>query len=91
MDTSYDPAKSWRNMVERSISFELVREFDWSDAIVIEDKRKDYGESRYQAFGCINGRLHVLVFTPRSLKLHVISARKANSREVKFYEKTTRS
>lgn len=39
-----------------------------------------------QALGVIDGRLHVLVFTPRAGKTHVISLRKANRREVNRYE-----
>lgn len=37
-------------------------------------------------FDWIGDRLHVLVFTPRGGAVHVISLRKANSREVKRYE-----
>ncbi|MDN4574595.1 hypothetical protein DBB29_18485 [Pandoraea cepalis] len=33
-------------------------------------------------------RLFALVFTPRAEKIHVISLRKANSREVKRYAET---
>jgi len=36
-------------------------------------------------------RLHVLVFTPRSGRTHVISLRKANKREVKRYEAQAQS
>ena len=32
------------------------------------------------------GRLHMLVFTPRGGDVHVISLRKANRREIKRYE-----
>ncbi|MGV8843781.1 MAG: hypothetical protein ACOH2I_11260 [Pseudomonas sp.] len=35
--------------------------------------------------GFIGERLFVVVFTPRASKVHVISLRKANSREVKRY------
>jgi len=38
------------------------------------------------AAGLIDARLHVLVFTPRDGKVHVISLREANLREVKRYE-----
>ncbi|WP_016611246.1 BrnT family toxin, partial [Yersinia pestis] len=48
--------------------------------------RKEYPERRFQALGYIEERLHMLVFTPRNGKVHVISLRKANSREVKRYE-----
>jgi hypothetical protein len=53
---------------------------------VVEDTRNDYGEPRFQALGFIEGRLHMLVFTPRVDETHVISLRKANKREVKRYE-----
>ncbi|MBP9592613.1 MAG: BrnT family toxin [Steroidobacteraceae bacterium] len=34
----------------------------------------------------ITGRLHALVFTPRAGRVHVISLRKANRREIRLYE-----
>jgi uncharacterized DUF497 family protein len=60
--------------------------FEWDNALIVEDTRTDYGERRFQALGFIDGRLHVLVFTPRAANTHVISLRKANKREVKRYE-----
>ena len=79
MNISYDPDKNEKNIVERGISFERAAEFEWSSALIVEDTRKDYGESR----------LHALVFTPRAGQVHVISLRKANRREVKRYETQT--
>jgi hypothetical protein len=70
----------------RGIPFDLATMFEWDSALIVEDLRKVYGESRYQALGLIEGRLHMLVFTPRAGKVHVISLRKANEREVKRYE-----
>lgn len=35
-------------MAERGLSFELVEEFEWDSALVIEDVRRDYGERRFQ-------------------------------------------
>ncbi len=54
--------------------------------MIEEDDRKEYGERRYRVLGFIGGRLHAVVFTPRAGKVHVISLRKANSREVKQHE-----
>jgi uncharacterized DUF497 family protein len=48
---------------------------------MVEDLRKDYGERRFQALGLIGDRLHMMVFTPRANKAHVISLRKPNKRE----------
>ena len=89
MNISYDPGKNEKNIVERGISFERAAEFEWSSALIVEDTRKDYGESRFQALGFIGKRLHALVFTPRAGQMHVISLRKANRREVKRYETQT--
>lgn len=58
-------------------------------AFIVEDRRRDYGERRYQAMGPIDGRLHVLVFTPRAGAIHVISLRKANDRELRLYASKT--
>jgi uncharacterized protein len=83
MTVTYDPAKNAANIAERGLSFDMVDEIDWNEAVVIEDTRKDYGERRFRVFGYIGGRLYVAVITPRNNILHVISLRKANAREVK--------
>ena len=81
MRLSYDPAKSERNQADRGLAFDLAEEFDWSSALIVEDRRKGYDERRYQALGSIGERLHMLVFTPRGDVVHVISLRRANQRE----------
>jgi hypothetical protein len=86
MDVSFDSAKSEKNLRERGISFKLTAGFDWVSTFIVEDLRRDYGERRFQAPGLIENRLHMMVFTPRANKAHVISLRKANKREVKRYE-----
>lgn len=86
MSITFDPRKNERNIAERGLSFELVEEFEWDSALVVEDVRRDYGERRFQALGLITGRLHALVFTPRAGRVHVISLRKANQREIGLYE-----
>lgn len=86
MDISFDSAKSELNLTTRGISFEQAAEFEWASALIVEDLRRLYGEQRFQALGFIDKRLHMLVFTPRARKAHVISLRKANKREVERYE-----
>ena len=70
---SFDPAKSRANFDSRGIAFDRVVLFEWSSAFILEDTRHDYGELRYQAMVLIGNRLHVLVFTPRDGRVHVIS------------------
>lgn len=89
VNISFDPAKSASNERERGLPFSLVEQLDWSDAVIKEDDRKDYGERRYRVLGFIGDRLHAVVFTPRAGKMHVISLRKANKREVKQHEQKT--
>lgn len=83
MQISYDTDKNKRNITERGLSFDLVSNLDWSNARIIEDMRKDYGERRFRVFAYLEERLMVLVFTQRDKAIHVISFRKANPREVK--------
>ena len=89
MAISFDAAKNARNIASRGISFEAANEFEWDAALIAEDTPREYGERRYQALGAIDGRLHMLVFTPRDDKVHVISLRRANEREIKRYEAQT--
>ena len=79
MDISFDAAKNARNIPARGISFERALAFEWDSALIVADTRRNYGELRFQGFGLIAERLHVVVFTPRSGKTHIISLRKANN------------
>ena len=84
----FNPAKNASNIASRGLSIELVELMEWATALMEENTRKAYGERRFQVLGYIGERLHAMVFTPREGKVHVISLRKANSREVKKYAKT---
>jgi len=87
MKIEFDPEKNAKNIKERHINFEIVNDFELNTAKIWLDNRKDYGEERYIALGYIKKRLYSLVFTVRGTNLRVISLRKANKREVKYYEK----
>ena len=85
MGITFDHSKNVKNIAERGLPFSMVADMDWSQAVILEDNRRDYGERRFRAFGVIDGRLYAVVFTPRGEDLHIISFRKANPREVKSY------
>ncbi len=87
MRITFDPAKNERNIAERGLSFERVADLEWDTAIVREDTRRDYGETRLRVLALLHGRLHAVVVTPRDDELRVISFRKANRREEILYEK----
>jgi len=52
---------------------------------LLEDERKDYGETRYRAWGLIDGEFYCLAFTDRDGVLRAISLRRARDKEVKRY------
>ena len=85
MKIEFDPAKSSRNARERGLPFELTAELDWGAAHTIEDQRRSYGETRYLAYAPMRGRLHVVCFCIRGDAFRIISFRKANRREERFY------
>lgn len=66
-----------------------ARAFFDPNRIIRADTRHNYGENRYQLFGMIEGRVFVLVDTPRPHAIRLISARKANKRVVAFYQMGT--
>lgn len=88
MQIDFDPKKNEVNIRNRRLSFEQAANFDFDSALVFEDTRQDYPESRYIALGFLDSRLHVMCFTSTELGIRVISFRKANRREVKEYEQT---
>ena len=88
MIIEYDEGKNQRNIYERALNFEDARRFDFSTAVIEADLRRPYPETRYVALGYLCERLHVLCFSPIRGGIRVISFRKANTREVKNYERT---
>ncbi len=85
MRITFDPVKNARNIAERSLPFDHVANLDWETAVAVEDDRRDYGERRLRVMALLGQRLHVTVITFRGDAMHVISFRKANSREIKRY------
>jgi len=86
MKMDFGPAKNDRNVRERGLSFERVADFNFDTALVYLDTRRDYPEVRYVALGMLDNRLHVLVFSEIVGGIRMISFRKGNDREVKYYE-----
>ena len=91
MQFEWDEAKSDASFKERGFDFAYAaRAFFDPDRIVHTDARRSYGEERYQLMGMIEQRLFVVVYTPRHSAIRIISARKANQREVRNYENSAR-
>lgn len=87
MKFGFTQLKNLSNLQKHGISLENAKLLDWSLLIFIEDERKDYGEVRFIGYAPIENRLYCIVYTERNEVIHVISLRKANSREVIRYVK----
>jgi uncharacterized DUF497 family protein len=87
---TFDPAKDAANRAERGLPFDQVAELHWESALLVEDQRRDYGEIRVRVMAQLRGRLHMAVITMRGDAVHVISFRKANRKEVAWYEQGRR-
>lgn len=55
--------------------------------LTVEDARENYGERRFQTVGFLEGRMVMVVWTPRGEDTHIISMRKCNDREQARYQK----
>lgn len=85
MEITFDPAKDQINQCKHGVSLALAARIDWPEVMSKPDTRHDYGELREIGYAVIEQRLFCVVFTQRGDVMHVISLRKANSREVKAY------
>ena len=58
--------------------------------ITREDKRQDYGEQRLVCFGLLNREVVVMVYSERPHGTHVISLRKAEKHEARYFRKAAK-
>ena len=72
-------------MVERGLDFARAGEIFAGRHFTAEDAREDYSEPRFITLGKLDGRMVVMVWTPRGEARRIISMRKANEREQARY------
>ena len=83
----WDPAKNDANIAKHGIDFyDAVRVFE-GPLLEYPDNRRDYGEVRMIAYGAIDEREIVLVYTNRGARCRIISARRAHRNEREAYRK----
>jgi uncharacterized DUF497 family protein len=81
MDIEFDTAKDEMNRRKHGVSVVLGAAVLETMIGQIEDDRRDYGETRFNAFGLVNGRLFVCTYTMRGQTYRLISVRKAGRQE----------
>jgi len=82
---TYDSEKRERTLVERGLDFERALEVFAGLTLEVEDRRRDYGETRVLCVGFLDGRMVMVGYTPRRGARHVFSMRKCNAREIRRY------
>ena len=91
MEFEWDDARNDACFAHRGFAFSYaVRAFLDDDRIAGRDRRRDYAENRYRLLGTIEDRVFVVIYTMRGSVVRIISARKANARETREYEHSTR-
>ena len=86
MDIEFDIAKDAANIANHGVSLARAADFDF--LAVHADDRVASGETRYRAFGLIDGQPHCLAFTLRNGVLRAISLRRAHTKEFKRHVQT---
>lgn len=83
----WDENKRIQNVEKHGLDFLDAHELWDAPMLIARDDRYDYGENRFIALGSLRDRIVVCAYTEREKTVCIISFRKANSREVKQYEK----
>lgn len=83
----WDNNKAKSNKKKHGVSFQDATSlFNDSKLFTKEDKRKDYGEKRFQSVGKSNIGALSVIHTPRGDETRLISARKPNKKEKSWYK-----
>ena len=94
MNFDWDNDKNQSNIAKHGISFEeAIAIFDDPNILNYEDTRFNYGETRFVSIGQIilvtqeKTVIIVVIHTQKNQTIRLITARKANERERKRYER----
>jgi uncharacterized protein len=84
-EATWDDKKRRVNIRSHGLDF-VGCEAIWDDfTITREDIRRRYDEQRLVAFGRLHGQVVVVVYTDRRSGPHIISLRKAEKYEARYY------
>jgi uncharacterized DUF497 family protein len=82
----WDDDKALENLKKHEVSFESARRvFDDVFGVGYLDDREDYGEERWIRLGMVSGTILFVVYTERSDRKRIISAREAVKMEIDHY------
>ena len=82
----WDEQKRQEVINERGVDILYAARMFKNPVVVKSDIRNDYGESRYEALGHVNGEFFVLIYTMRNKVTRLITAWKAGRNGEKEYK-----
>ena len=85
MAFEWDERKREANLVKHGVDFRDVTPLFDGPTVETVDDRMNYGETRINALGEIEGRVFFVTYAWRGADRRIISARKANDREQRTY------
>ncbi len=85
MQIEFDPVKDASNQAKHGVFLALAAELEWDAALAWVDTRYEYGELRMIALAPEINVLYYVAFVDRGEVRRIISLRRANRREVKYY------
>ncbi len=88
MKLEFDEEKRQKTLENRGLDFADAETLFEGRTLTIEDDREDYGEPRYQTIGTLDGKMVMVVWTPRETARRIISMRHCNDRERERYQET---
>ena len=83
--TTWDERKRGKNIKNHGLDFTGCEAIWDNFTITREDVRRAYGEKRLVTFGLLEGDVVVLVYAERRTGPHIISLRKAEKHETRYY------
>jgi uncharacterized DUF497 family protein len=88
---TWDEAKRRRNVRIHGLDFVGAEAILDAPTVTREDRRRDYGEKRLVTFGLLAAEVVVLVHVERDDDMQIISLRRAEKYEARYYFETTKS
>jgi len=87
----WDALKEQSNIIKHGLDFRTAARI-FLDRFMIEfEDERDYGESRWNGIGVVDGRVLFVTYTERNERIRIISARGAEPHERRKYHDSLRA
>jgi hypothetical protein len=85
MKIEFAPGKDAANIAKHGVPLALAESLEWDLILSREDDREDYGEVRMAGYAPIGPRVYAVVYVETGEVYRIISLRKAEPKEVRYY------